>query len=183
MGLAALPRSHPYSRPDHRATIAISAASRPQPPRAGSGAAIAHRARTPSRSAPSEFGVRIRISERRGFSVASSRLAAGNPGRANEEATIMPLSIAEMSLVEQRVSNDGANAGLAYLLWFFLWFVSAHRFYLGRPGSAILQILSYFIMIGFIWALIDAFLMPGMIREKNDQIRHRMMSELSGRSG
>lgn len=95
----------------------------------------------------------------------------------------MAFTTAELSLVEQRVSNDGSNVGLAYLLWFFLWFVSGHRFYLGRPGSAFLQILSYFIVIGFVWVLIDAFLIPGMVREKNDAIRRQVMGELVGRMG
>lgn len=95
----------------------------------------------------------------------------------------MAYTTAELSLVEQRVSNDGSNAGLAYLFWFFLWFVSAHRFYLGRPGTAVLQILSYFIVIGFVWVLIDAFLIPGMVRENNDAIRRKVMRDLIGRAG
>jgi TM2 domain-containing membrane protein YozV len=92
----------------------------------------------------------------------------------------MALSTVELSLIEQRVANDGQNVVVAYLLWFFLWFVSAHRFYLGRPGSAILQILSYFLLIGFFWLLLDAFLIPGMIRESNDRIRGRLAGELLG---
>lgn len=91
----------------------------------------------------------------------------------------MTISVAEMSLVEQRVANDGPNIVVAYLFWFFLWFVSAHRFYLGRPVSAILQILSYFILIGFVWLLIDIFLIPGMIREKQNEIRDNMMRVLT----
>ncbi|WP_375381807.1 TM2 domain-containing protein [uncultured Sphingomonas sp.] len=89
----------------------------------------------------------------------------------------------EMMLIEQRVSNDAPSAGVAYLLWLFLWPVSAHRFYLGRPGTAVLQILSYFILIGFVWLLIDAFMIPGMIRESKDRIRHDVMTQLSGRAG
>lgn len=92
----------------------------------------------------------------------------------------MALSTAELSLVEQRVANDAPSTGAAYLLWFFLWFVSGHRFYLGRPGTAILQILSYFVLIGFIWLLIDAFLIPGMIQDKKNDIRARVMTQLSG---
>ena len=95
----------------------------------------------------------------------------------------MAYTTAELSLVEQRVSNDGSNAGLAYLFWFFLWFVSAHRFYLGRPGTAVLQILSYFVLIGFVWVLIDAFLIPGMVRENNDAIRRQVMRDVIGRAG
>jgi TM2 domain-containing membrane protein YozV len=93
----------------------------------------------------------------------------------------MALSTAELSLIEQRVTNDGPSTGVAYLLWLFLWFVSAHRFYLGRPGTAILQILSYFILVGFIWALIDAFLIPSMIRDKRNEIRQRIALQMSGR--
>ena len=91
----------------------------------------------------------------------------------------MALSTAELTLIEQRVTNDGPSTAAAYLLWFFLWFVSGHRFYLGRPGTAILQILSYFILIGFIWVLIDAFLIPSMIRDKRNEIRQRIALQMS----
>ena len=94
----------------------------------------------------------------------------------------MALTTAELSLVEQRVANDAPSTAVAYLLWFFLWFVSGHRFYLGRPGTAILQILSYFILVGFIWVLIDAFLIPGMIGERKNAIRSEVMTMLSGRA-
>jgi len=90
----------------------------------------------------------------------------------------MPLSTAELSLIEQRVANDGPSTGAAYLLWLFLWFVSGHRFYLRRPGTAILQILSYFILVGFVWLLIDAFLIPGMIRERRNEIRQQISLQL-----
>lgn len=92
----------------------------------------------------------------------------------------MALTISELSLVEQRVANDGPSTGVAYLLWFFLGWISAHRFYLGRPATAILQILSYFILIGFIWLLIDAFLIPGMVRDEKNEIRNNVMTQLSG---
>lgn len=90
----------------------------------------------------------------------------------------MALTTAEMVLVEQRVTNDGPSTAVAYLFWFFLWFVSAHRFYLGRPGTAILQIVSYFVVVGFIWVLIDAFLIPGMIRQRQNEIRDQMANQL-----
>jgi len=91
----------------------------------------------------------------------------------------MALSTAELTLIEQRVTNDGPSTGVAYLLWLFLWWVSAHRFYLGRPGTAILQILSYFILVGFVWVLIDAFLIPGMIQDKRNEIRQRIALQMS----
>jgi TM2 domain-containing membrane protein YozV len=86
----------------------------------------------------------------------------------------MSLSTQEQILIEQRVTNEGPSVVVAYLFWFFLWFVSAHRFYLGRKTSAVLQILSYFVVIGFIWVLIDIFLIPGMVRDRQQQIRDRL---------
>lgn len=90
----------------------------------------------------------------------------------------MALATDELILIESRVANDGKNIVVAYLFWFFLWIFSAHRFYLGRPGSAILQILSYFILIGFIWVLVDLFLIPGMVRKKNDDLRMRLTTQM-----
>jgi len=87
------------------------------------------------------------------------------------------LDINEQILIETRVTNEGPSLVLAYLFWFFLGIVSAHRFYLGRPVSAILQILSYFIAIGLIWLLVDAFLIPGMARDKRAMLRARMTQE------
>jgi len=93
------------------------------------------------------------------------------------------LTTAEYTLIEQRVTNDGPSAGVAYLLWFFLFWVSAHRFYLGKPGTAILQILSYFILIGFFWALIDLFLINGMIQAKRDRLRQNMIRRFEAYDG
>ncbi|MGL4312650.1 MAG: TM2 domain-containing protein [Sphingomonas sp.] len=91
----------------------------------------------------------------------------------------MALTTAELSLIEQRVANDGPSPVVAYLLWFFLGWLSGHRFYLGRPVSAVVQILSYLILIGVIWWIIDAFLISGMIREKRDAIRDELSASLS----
>jgi len=90
----------------------------------------------------------------------------------------MALTTEQQLLIEMRVANESPSTATAYLLWLFLWFISAHRFYLGRPGTAVLQILSYFIAIGFIWLLIDAFLIPGMIRQRQNEIRQRMMATM-----
>ena len=94
----------------------------------------------------------------------------------------MALDTGQLSLIEQRVTNDGPSTGTAYLLWFFLGLFSGHRFYLGRSGSAVLQILSYIVLIGFVWYIIDAFKIPGMIREKNDQIRREMTAQMLAQS-
>lgn len=92
----------------------------------------------------------------------------------------MSITTQDQILIESRVTNEAPSVVVAYILWLFLWFVSAHRFYLGKPGTAILQILSYFILIGFVWLVIDAFLIPGMIREKQDEIRRRLLMQMAG---
>lgn len=95
----------------------------------------------------------------------------------------MALTTEQLTLIEARVTNDGPSVGVAYALWFFLGLVSGHRWYLGRPGSAIAQILSYFILVGFVWLLIDGFLIPGMIREKKAQLRRDMSVTLMASGG
>ncbi|WP_430910888.1 TM2 domain-containing protein [Methylobacterium sp. sgz302541] len=86
----------------------------------------------------------------------------------------MTLTTQDRILIETRVANDGPSVAVAYVLWFFLGIVAAHRFYLGRPGTAILQILSYLVLIGFVWILVDLFLIPGMVRARQAEIRDRL---------
>lgn len=89
----------------------------------------------------------------------------------------MPLSTDQQILIESRIANEQKNIVLAYVLWFVLGAFSAHRFYLGKPGTAILQILSYFIVIGIVWWVIDAFLIPGMIDRHRNALRLRLQQE------
>lgn len=58
---------------------------------------------------------------------------------------------------------------VAYLLWFFLGFFGAHRFYLGHVGVGIAQVCT---IGGFtIWWLTDAFLIPSRVEQANVQAR------------
>jgi TM2 domain-containing membrane protein YozV len=80
---------------------------------------------------------------------------------------------------------------VAYLLWFFLGYVGAHRFYLGRPVSALIMLalsavilvltLISFGFLSFLWAivglwwLIDALLIPGIAAGRNSEIADRVL--------
>lgn len=73
---------------------------------------------------------------------------------------------------------------VAYLLWFFLGWLGLHRFYLGYVISGLLMLalwgvgtLLTFILVGyvilvvpFLWWLLDLLLIPGMARDRNNQI-------------
>ncbi len=83
----------------------------------------------------------------------------------------MAFTTEDMILIEQRAANEKKSAGAAYLLWFFLGWISAHRFYLGKPVTALLQIVSYFFLIGFVWWVLDLFLIPAIIDQKMDAAR------------
>ena len=86
------------------------------------------------------------------------------------------------------VANVGMkDVGITYLLAILLGGFSAHRFYLGRIGSAIAQMLLWqiglwtiWIIVGWllvipaaIWIIVDLFLIPAMVRESN----HRRLAE------
>ncbi len=86
----------------------------------------------------------------------------------------MTLDTNEKVLIEARIANDGPSMVVAYLFWFFLGFFSAHRFYLGRTGSAIAQLLLNFMIIGLFWTLIDVFLIPGMVRARQAAMRREL---------
>ena len=86
------------------------------------------------------------------------------------------------------------SVGIAYLLWFFFGTLGGHRFYMKKTGSAVTMLIITlvsipltFIFVGFIgiaatamWALVDAFLIPGWISSHNLAIVHSMSRENNG---
>mgnify|MGYP000910258711 CR=1 FL=1 len=100
------------------------------------------------------------------------------------------LDTQQQMLIEQRVANDSKSVGVAYLLWFLFAGFGAHRFYLGHVGSGVVLALITFIglftlvplIITAIWVLVDAFLIPGMVRQQKENLRIDMATQLMGRS-
>ncbi|MGU2032036.1 TM2 domain-containing protein [Pseudomonas aeruginosa] len=90
-------------------------------------------------------------------------------------------------LVEQKVSNAQKSTGTAYLLWFFLGGFGAHRFYLGKTGTAVTQLIITLIgcftlfplIITGIWWIVDAFLIPGIIQGHTEQTRRDARLEVA----
>jgi len=64
------------------------------------------------------------------------------------------------------------TALVAYLLWFFIGSLGGHNFYLKRTGVAVAQLILSITVVGLIisvlWVLVDAFLIPGWIRNQNN---------------
>lgn len=103
----------------------------------------------------------------------------------------MAVSTEQQILIEQRVTNEAKSVGASYALWFFVGYLGGHRFYLGRKGSAIVMllltifgVLLSFVGVGFIllavvgiWALVDAFLIPGMVAEQKNKVRNDLLQQ------
>ena len=109
----------------------------------------------------------------------------------------MALNTQQQMLVEQRLSNEKKSTGTAYLLWFFLSGFAAHRFYLGKTGSAVLILVLFWgglilsvvvvgigLLIAFaIWWIVDGFLIPQMIQDDMNVKRSRIMNEVALMTG
>lgn len=105
----------------------------------------------------------------------------------------MALTTDQKMLIEQRISNDSKSLLVAYLLLFFVGFLGAHRFYLGKTTSAIimlaLTILGWLlttVVVGFvllaavgIWFLIDIFMIPSIATAHRNNLRMRLSTELA----
>lgn len=83
-----------------------------------------------------------------------------------------------------RYDANSRSALVTYILWFFLGFFGVHRMYAGRWTSGLLMLalhgvswLTWWIGIGILlfgvlglWWLIDALLIPGMVRSHNNRL-------------
>jgi TM2 domain-containing membrane protein YozV len=83
-----------------------------------------------------------------------------------------------------RYDANKKSLAVSYLLWVFVGMLGGHRFYNGRTGTAVAQlvlfilgVVTYIFVIGVfvvaalgIWVLVDAFFIPGWVRTYNNHL-------------
>jgi TM2 domain-containing membrane protein YozV len=84
-------------------------------------------------------------------------------------------------LIEQRITNEKPSTGAAYVLCLFFGAFGIHRLYLGEKGTGIVMLILGITIVGLLitglWAFIDLFLIPGMIRKRMEETRQRLTIE------
>lgn len=92
------------------------------------------------------------------------------------------LDAKDLLLLDSEVRSQGKSMVVAYVLLIFLGGFGAHRFYLGRTGSAIAQLILTITVIGaivsIIWVLVDLFLTHTMVNEKNSEVEQRVLHQI-----
>ncbi len=83
--------------------------------------------------------------------------------------------------IEFRVIGEKPSTAAAYGLCIVLGVVGAHRFYLGETKTGIIMLVLGITVVGLpvtaVWAFVDLFLIPGLIRTRMDETRQRLTAE------
>lgn len=142
-------------------------------------APIGRRAQFGMSAAP---GARDEIEERLEAFLAAERM------RANQAAEADPIaSAARAKEAGLPVFAGRKSVATAYSLWFFLWMISAHRFYLKAPITGVAQTVLWYgslmfwmagykpavypLVAGLTWIAADLILIPGMQRSINEKLQ------------
>jgi TM2 domain-containing membrane protein YozV len=103
----------------------------------------------------------------------------------NNLALKSQLETRELLLLDSEVKSNGKSMIVGYILWYFLGLFGAHRFYTGRTGSAIAQLILSITLVGmiatFIWWVIDAFNLHNWIRSHNLVVESNTLQEIISR--
>jgi len=95
----------------------------------------------------------------------------------------------EVLVVNSEIERQKKSTAVAFLLCFFLGTLGAHRYYIGKNGSAIAMTLITVLTLGFgaivtgIWAFIDLFLITGWLRKNQDEIENSAAQQILSRRG
>ena len=125
------------------------------------------------------------MARRREAFIASERARQANPAAPQMQSE--PRFGFAAAPTQLAYAGPQKSRGVAYLLWFAFGAVSAHRHYLGYHNSGLVQGAFWFggwmailtgnfyllplPLIGGLWVLADAFLIPSMVREANSRNR------------
>nr|WP_138495667.1 TM2 domain-containing protein [Paenibacillus pinistramenti] len=97
------------------------------------------------------------------------------------------LDTRELLLLESEVKRRGKSMVVAYLLWYFLGHFGGPRFYTGRKGTAILQLILSITIVGLIvtaiWWIVDAFLVHTWIKEHNARLENQIIDQIEWERG
>jgi TM2 domain-containing membrane protein YozV len=87
----------------------------------------------------------------------------------------------DMIAIELRTDEEAKNPFPAYVLWFFLGWLGAHRFYVGETRTGFAMLILTLSMVGFpitfFWWLTDAIRLGGLLQENRDLVRDRIARE------
>lgn len=125
------------------------------------------------------------MADRRAAFLAAERARAADVEHGDEGQA----PAARAPLAPKAVLIGGKSAGTAYVLWFFLGGLSAHRFYLNSPLTAIAQVSLWYVSLmfymaghpgggylmtaGWLWILGDAYFIPKLRDAANEKARRR----------
>jgi TM2 domain-containing membrane protein YozV len=83
--------------------------------------------------------------------------------------------VVNMMRAQSEYDDAKKSSGVAYLLWFALGVVGAHRFYLGNKGMGIAMILT---LGGLgVWTLIDVFFIGKRLSQVNQVTKQRIFAQ------
>jgi hypothetical protein len=87
----------------------------------------------------------------------------------------------DMVAIELRTDEESKSPFQAYVLWFFLGWLGAHRFFVGHKKSGLAMLLLTLSMVGFpisfFWWLADSVRLGGLLEEERDLVRDRIARE------
>lgn len=93
----------------------------------------------------------------------------------------MRLSYQQRMLIDLRVRGQQPDKAKAYALCVGLGMFGAHRFYLDDRRRGMTMLLIGITIIGLpvtlVWAIVDLFRLPRMIRRRAHEIRERLIAE------
>lgn len=97
------------------------------------------------------------------------------------------LDARQLMLVDSEIKNQGKNMFVAYVLWYFLGALGAHRFYMKKTGSAVAQLILSITIVGLVvnavWLIVDAFLVHTWVKEHNRELEYRLVSQMLAEQG